>query len=262
MNGRTTFDSSMLNENQAELNEYAAVALQGTNGDALDYQVALFTRYTRTQFNPDPIGDLIFNGVASQDFHNNIATGLQSDLTYRLTPTHTLRFGGEIQQEHATFDNDLTVFPADADGNQLSDVPFNSQSNTGKTGRLYSLYVQDEWAVTPKLTINYGLRYDRMDEFVSASQLSPRIGLVYALTESTKLHAGYSRYFTPPTFELVNSGNPRAVPGHDQPDRGHAERSGQARALALFRSRRHAAIRLATERGPRCVLQEVDRPAR
>jgi outer membrane receptor protein involved in Fe transport len=206
VNGQTTFNSSMLNENQAELNEFAAIALQGTNGDALDYQVALFTRYTRTQFNPDPLGDLIFNGVAAQDYHNNVATGVQTDLTYRLTPTHTLRFGGEIEQEHATFDNSINVFPADADGNPLSNVPFNSTSDTGQTGRLYSLYVQDEWAVTPRFTINYGLRYDKMDEFVSASQLSPRLGLVYALTDSTKLHAGYSRYFTPPTFELVNSG--------------------------------------------------------
>ncbi len=48
-----------LNETQSELNKFAVVALQGTNGAALDYQVSLFTRYTRTQFNPDPIGDLI-----------------------------------------------------------------------------------------------------------------------------------------------------------------------------------------------------------
>ncbi len=206
VNGRTAFDSSTLNENQAELNEFAAVALQGTDGDALDYQVAAFTRYTRTQFNPDPLGDLIFNGVASQDYHNNVDTGLQADFTYRLTPTHTLRFGAEVQQEHATFADNLNVFPVDANGNQLSDTPLGSDSVNGQTGHLYSLYLQDEWAVTSKLTINYGVRYDKMDEYVSASQLSPRIGLVYALTDSTKLHAGYSRYFTPPAFELVGNG--------------------------------------------------------
>ena len=38
-----------LNETQSELNNFAVVALQGTNGGALDYQVALFTRYSRTQ---------------------------------------------------------------------------------------------------------------------------------------------------------------------------------------------------------------------
>ncbi|HTJ91471.1 MAG TPA: TonB-dependent receptor [Pararobbsia sp.] len=203
--GHPTFDSANLNENQAELNEFAAVALQGTNGDALDYQVALFTRYTRTQFNPDPIGDLVFNGVASQDYHNDVASGVQSDFTYRLTPTHTLRFGGLVQQEHATFQDSVTVFPADADGNQLSDVPFTTPSESGQTGYLFSLYVQDEWKPVDRLTVNYGLRYDRMDEFVSGSQLSPRLGLIYDLSPSTKVHAGYARYFTPPAFELVNS---------------------------------------------------------
>lgn len=55
LNGNNTFDSSKLNETQSELNQFAVVALQGTNGGALDYQVALFTRYSRTQFNPDPV---------------------------------------------------------------------------------------------------------------------------------------------------------------------------------------------------------------
>ncbi|RKP46586.1 TonB-dependent receptor [Pararobbsia silviterrae] len=204
--GHPDFDSANLDENQYELNEFAAVSLQGTNGDALDYQIALFTRYTRTQFNPDPIGDLIFNGVASQDYHNNVATGAQTDLTYRLTPTHTLRFGGYVEQEHATFRDAVSVFPADSAGNQTSDVPFSIQNESGQTGHLYSLYVQDEWKPVERLTINYGLRYDRMDEYVSASQLSPRLGLVFDLTPTTILHAGYARYFTPPAFELVNSG--------------------------------------------------------
>ncbi|MEA3084399.1 MAG: hypothetical protein QOC89_2096 [Paraburkholderia sp.] len=204
LNGSSTFDSSQLNETQSELNNFAVVALQGTNGGALDYQVALFTRYTRTQFNPDPVGDLLFNGVASQDFHSNTASGAQADTTWRLNDKHTIRAGLFFQQEHAVFNDSVDVFAADADGNQLSDQPFNIQDSSSKTGYLYSAYVQDEWKITEKLTLNYGLRYDKMDEYVSASQLSPRIGLVYALTPATTLHAGYSRYFTPPAFELVS----------------------------------------------------------
>jgi len=204
LNGHNTFDSSQLNETQSELNNFAVVALQGTNGGALDYQVALFTRYTRTQFNPDPVGDLLFNGVASQDFHSNSANGVQADSTWRLNDSHTIRAGVFFQQEHAVFNDSVDVFAADANGNQLSDQPFTIKDSSSKTGYLYSAYVQDEWKITSKLTLNYGLRYDKMDEYVSASQLSPRVGLVYALTPATTLHAGYARYFTPPAFELLS----------------------------------------------------------
>jgi outer membrane receptor protein involved in Fe transport len=232
LNGNSTFNSSQLNETQSELNNFAVVALQGTNGGALDYQVALFTRYTRTQFNPDPVGDLLFNGVASQDFHSNTASGAQVDTTWRLNDTHTIRAGLFLQQEHAVFDDSVNVFAADSEGNQLSDQPFNIQDSSSKTGYLYSAYVQDEWKITSKLTLNYGLRYDKMDEYVSASQLSPRIGLVYALTPGTTFHTGYARYFTPPAFELVSGStisrfngttNQSSVTQNDpvQPERSH-----------------------------------------
>ncbi|MFT4066156.1 TonB-dependent receptor [Paraburkholderia sp.] len=231
LNGVNSFDSSQLNETQSELNQFAAIALQGTNGGALDYQLAFVTRYSRTQFNPDPIGDLLFNGVASKDFHSDTANGLQFDTTYRLNDKHTIRAGVFAQQEHAVFDNDLTVFPVDENGNQSSDQPLNIPDASSKTGYLYSAYVQDEWKATSKLTINYGLRYDKMDEYVSASQLSPRVGVVYALTPSTTVHAGYARYFTPPAFELVSNadiarfaGTTAQVNGQNdpvQPERSH-----------------------------------------
>jgi outer membrane receptor protein involved in Fe transport len=205
LNGSAAFDSANLNERQAELTNFAAIALQGTNGAALDYQVALFTRYTRTRFSPDPTGDLIFNGVASDDFHSNRATGIQVDATYRVNATHTLRAGLMLQQEHAVFDNRVAVFATDADGNPLSDQPFSINDASSKTGYLYSVYAQDEWRLSDTVTLNYGVRYDRMNEYVQAGQLSPRIGVVYQPTNATTIHAGYARYFTPPPFELVSN---------------------------------------------------------
>jgi outer membrane receptor protein involved in Fe transport len=230
-NGRTTFDSAALNETQSELNNFATVALQGTNGDKLDYQVAYFTRYTRTQFNPDPIGDLLFNGVASQDFRSNWANGLQGDTTYRLNSSHTLRAGVYFEQDRAVADDSVSVFPT-VDGAQSSDQPFTINSASTTIGRLFGVYVQDEWKVNDKLIINYGLRYDKMNEVVDASQLSPRVGVVYKATPSTTLHAGYARYFTPPPLELIapttvaqfnNTTNQAASPQNSpvQPERSH-----------------------------------------
>ncbi|MFM0032908.1 TonB-dependent receptor [Paraburkholderia madseniana] len=231
LNGQTSFDSAALNETQSELNNFATVALQGTNGDKLDYQIAYFTRYTRTQFNPDPIGDLLFNGVASQDFRSNWANGLQGDTTYRLNSSHTLRAGVYFEQDRAVANDNVSVFPT-VDGAQSSDQPFTINSASTTIGRLFGVYVQDEWKVNDKLIINYGLRYDKMNEVIDASQLSPRVGVVYKATPSTTLHAGYARYFTPPPLELIapttvaqfnNTTNQAASPQNSpvQPERSH-----------------------------------------
>ena len=54
--------------------------------------------------------------------------------------------------------------------------------------------------MTNQLTMNYGLRFDQMAEFVSANQFSPRLSFTYKPFENTTFHAGYARYFTPPVL--------------------------------------------------------------
>jgi outer membrane receptor protein involved in Fe transport len=51
--------------------------------------------------------------------------------------------------------------------------------------------------------VNYGIRFDRYDAFSSGDQFSPRVNVVWQATDSTTLHAGYSRYFSPPPFENI-----------------------------------------------------------
>ncbi|CAB3790098.1 TonB-dependent receptor [Pararobbsia alpina] len=202
LSGQPNINSADLNETQSELTNFATVALQGTDGDKLDYQLAYFTRYTRTQFNGDPIGDLLYNGVASQDFRSNWANGLQGDTTYRLNGSHTLRAGVYFEQDSAVANDSVSVFQT-TNGVQSSFTPETINSASTTIGRLFGIYVQDEWKLSDKLILNYGLRFDMMNEVVNASQLSPRIGLVYKATPSTTLHAGYARYFTPPPLELL-----------------------------------------------------------
>ena len=70
---------------------------------------------------------------------------------------------------------------------------------------MYSAYVQDEWKVFNNFVLNYGLRFDQLDSYRKENQLSPRINFVWTPLPGTTVHGGYSRYFTPPPFELVNN---------------------------------------------------------
>ena len=203
LQGVTSYPSADLNESQRELNDYGILSLQGIK-DQLNYSVALFSRYSSTDYSPDPIGDLIYNGVAADVLQRNIATGVQADASYTLNTAHTLRWGFFVDQENTTSNNTSAVFPADANGSQTSDVPFNIVDNGGKTGELYGAYMQDEWLMTQALTLNYGLRYDISNGYVRQDQLSPRLNFVYALNNNTNIHGGYSRYFTPPALELIS----------------------------------------------------------
>jgi outer membrane receptor protein involved in Fe transport len=99
---------------------------------------------------------------------------------------------------------------------------------------MYSNFVQDDWKVTPRLTVNLGLRYDfatwpyegadRITNFDPATattftpanskygrslikpdknNLAPRIGLAYQLTSSTVMRVGYGRFYM--LFERAGS---------------------------------------------------------
>ena len=75
------------------------------------------------------------------------------------------------------------VLPVDDIGMQTTDVPLSIAQNSYKAGGLYGIYVQDEWRILPKLTINFGARFDIVDQFTHESQVSPRINVVWKPTD-------------------------------------------------------------------------------
>ncbi len=202
---QTEFDSANLNERQNEKTDFAVLSLQGKIGDGTNYQVSVGERYTSLDFIPDLAGDLMFNGVASDISRSNHATTLQADFATTLGDNHTLRYGIYGSHEEAPSYNNSWVFPTDADGNVTSTTPFAVLDNTRVMANTWSAYLQDEWRIGDAFTLNYGLRGDSYDAFSKQTQLSPRIGAVWQASDSTTVHAGYSRYFTPPATEAITT---------------------------------------------------------
>jgi hypothetical protein len=96
------------------------------------------------------------------------------------------------------------VLPVDITGAQTWDQPIDIVDGGGKTGGLYGAYIQDEWRILPKVTINYGRRLDYVNQYTSEGQVSPRVNAVWKPTDTATVTAGYSRYFVPPPFGLVS----------------------------------------------------------
>jgi outer membrane receptor protein involved in Fe transport len=202
--GQSSFNSADLNQQQREINHYAIVALQ-VSGDSLDYQIAPFTRYSETKFTPDPLGDLIFNGYSDRSQLSSWSSGIQADASDKLTDDHTLRFGLFVSGERTISQVASQVFLLNAGSGQASDIPIDVFQQSGKTGWLYGVYLQDEWTIDDALTLNYGARFDIVNAYTNENQISPRINLVWKIDDDTTYHIGYARTFTPPPQELVAS---------------------------------------------------------
>lgn len=235
-NGQDTFLSNDLNERQREVTHFGILSYLRSQG-AFDFQLSGFLRYSSLDFAPDPLGDLLYNGIAQSAFKKDTAYGVQAEGAWHLGTAHTIRGGivGEI--DDASSDTASLVLPADCAAPgvmpclQTSDMPLSIIDNGSKMQRIWSVYLQDEWKVLDDLTLNYGLRYDAYAAYSSGNQLSPRINAVWQPFDGTTVHAGYARYFSPPPFELVGSEsitkflNTTAAPNSTVNDTPQAERA-------------------------------------
>jgi outer membrane receptor for ferrienterochelin and colicins len=204
INGISTYPSQDLNENQREVTQFGALSWLYSAG-AIDVQTSVVARYSSLTFVPDFPGDLLFTGVAQHAFKQNVAYAAQSDAAYHLNESNIIRAGLFVQTDHAVSDTNSAVLLTDNAGVPLSDVPTTLLDNGSKTEWIYSAYLQDEWKMIPTITLNYGLRFDRFTAYTSDNQTSPRVNVVWQALPATTVHSGYSRYMSPPPFELVGS---------------------------------------------------------
>ncbi|HTX24088.1 MAG TPA: TonB-dependent receptor [Steroidobacteraceae bacterium] len=203
-NGQYAYLSNDLSETQHELTQYAIGTWQRSEG-AFNIESSVSARYTSLHFAPDWVGDLLYNGIAQNAFKDDTALAWQTDSSYQLNDAHTVRAGFYLQHDSSTSDTTSGVLPIDAAGFQTSDIPEYIIENGQQSQEIESVYLQDEWKILAPLTLNYGLRGDHYSAYSNGGQVSPRVNFVWQALPDTTVHGGYSRYFTPPPFELIAS---------------------------------------------------------
>ncbi len=217
----TNYNSSTLNENEYDtyVANIATLQKHGTDGDA---QFSVFSRYAEVHFVPDIFGDMVFNDVASDVIRQSTLSGAQFDTSYIVNNQHTLRGGFAVTGEQTNVTNTSTVMPGDIGA--VTGPAFAITDKDSLLGWNIGTYVQDEWRLTDQLTLNTGLRFDQLYQFVDANQLSPRAALVYKPFPGTSIHAGYARYFTPPYQAQATQSNIAIFANTtNQPDQAFAD---------------------------------------
>jgi len=153
---------------------------QSTDYLNLSYQTKLFKNY---------------DGEFTARLYRN---GLEQDLEWKFGATGTYdqsTIGTQLQQSLQISRNHLLTFGIDT---KQQDVLVNETNGLiDETVNSQALYVQDEIGLNDAIIGTLGLRYDRHEEFGSA--VSPKVGMVYHLSEQTSLRSAIGKGYREPT---------------------------------------------------------------
>lgn len=207
VNGITDWNSAVLDQRQWEDTYFGIASLQKSYQN-FNMQLSGFARYSKLSYQPDALGDLLYNGIAPWSQRSSLAFGVQADASWKVASDHTLRGGFLVQREQVSSfsqNNALGLVPDPLNPGELipGDRPVGFSDGSNLIGWTYSVYLQDEWKITPTVTVNFGARFDAISGQISENQVSPRINVVWEPTPQISLRAGYSRYFVPAPLNQV-----------------------------------------------------------
>ena len=186
--------------------------------------------YTQDEGEPFSAGDQDRWGIAG---------GMRLDYTHVMNPRHTIKAGFQIDRTSVTNKTRLFAFareeeeegdpheepeghphedpeghphedpegegasPHDHDHGEPVGGVLNRNADRRIVGYREEFWIQDQFKPNEHWTLNLGLRLDHVHGYISATQVSPRVGVTYAPNNQHAFHAFYGRLFTPPNLEGI-----------------------------------------------------------
>ncbi len=198
-------------------------------------------RFDLRYVDPDRLKDASNNafrtgGTQMWHFYRNTTSWIgKIDLTSQVTKNHQIKMGGELRK-HKLFLHEFELIPKkDESGTQVYPFevaipPLTSTNHNKYTNNPFegALYIQDKIEFKD-LIANIGLRFDYFNsnwkvptdprdpnpnnplrerepwfrDVKSKTQISPRIGIAYPITDMGVLHGSYGHFFQIPPFEYI-----------------------------------------------------------
>ncbi|MFI4889341.1 MAG: TonB-dependent receptor [Steroidobacterales bacterium] len=187
-------------DSRLDFRDYLLMAdIKSSPAPGLDVQLGLSAHVIRQQFDPDPVGELIYQGVASRAIHEDHDNALQADLRYE-SAAHSIGAGFYVGVYDVRNNDDSLAFAADATGAQTSNAPLRVLTGNSATNVVGSFYISDLWRAGPAWSIDAGLRADDLTGYTHAQALSPRLNVTWRPAETTSWHLGAGRFMQVPSF--------------------------------------------------------------
>jgi outer membrane receptor for ferrienterochelin and colicins len=189
----TAYDGALFNDPRTQnfdYHQYFDLSYQHSIGEKWDLTARTSYDQARLQA-PVAYSTGLPNGSTTIDTYSFRGNWWDSEvkLSRTLLEKHKITLGTEITDNLRQDQGDYTAL-----GNLFSADPASSL--------IWALYAQDEFAISHKLTLSAGLRYDHYSNF--AGTTNPRLGLIYHLFHPTTLKLLYGTAFrAPEPFEVT-----------------------------------------------------------
>ncbi len=136
-------------------------------------------------------------GVQSRDAWRREWLEIWSPAPWRLVGTHQWKIGTSL-----TVSNDrgsFTFRPIDilgAQGQLIESIDFANQAPYKRTDLEFTTYVQDHWSLSPRISLDYGVRVEHQ-RLASSLRIAPRSGLAWTPFSDgrTVFRVGYGQFY-------------------------------------------------------------------